>query len=194
MFSTIFSLCLKGKVRYQRTNTFGRHFHLFAFKTIYSKNYNQRYNKTYIINLEINTDIYATLDYLINFLFYFLQKNVLCQKSACHLILIKSDNILPKTDRADDFIISVGQEKDLIEEIITSCIEEPLDHMLQKWSEDLKLEHFRGNASDVIAEIEAIRTKLVSRNGIDTKEVDSNIPSTSSETVVPSNVKDYLFG
>lgn len=115
--------------------------------------------------------------------------------SVCHLILNISDYILPKTDRADDFIIRVGQEKDQIEEIITSCIEEPLGHMLQKWSEDLKqLQHISGIASDVIAEIEAIRTKLVSRNSIDTREVDSNISSTSSETVVPSNVKDYLFG
>lgn len=66
--------------------------------------------------------------------------------------------------------------------------------MLQKWSEDLKLEHFRGYASDVIAEIEAIRKKLVSHNSVNTTEVDSNIPRTSTETVVPVNVKEYLFG
>lgn len=65
--------------------------------------------------------------------------------------------------------------------------------MLQKWLGDLKLDHIRGNASDIIAEIEAIRKKLVSNNSIDTK-VDSNIPNTSTETVVPGNVKDYLFG
>lgn len=133
---------------------------------------------------------------MINFLHYVFQKNVksvLRHERACHKILIKSDNCSDKTDDADDFIISVGQNKDQIEEIITSCIEEPLQHMLQKWSEDLKLDHLRGSASDVIAEIEAIRKKLVSNNSINT-EVDPSLPNSSTKTVLPGNVKDYLFG
>lgn len=65
--------------------------------------------------------------------------------------------------------------------------------MLQKWSEDLKLDHLRGSASDVIAEIEAIRKKLVSNKSINT-EVDPSTPNTSTKTVLPDNVKDYLFG
>lgn len=88
----------------------------------------------------------------------------------------------------------VGQDKDQIEEIITSCIEEPLHHLLKKWSDEFKLEQFRGNASDVISEIDAIRKKLVSPKSIESTEVDCNIPSTSAETIVPSNVKDYLLG
>lgn len=133
---------------------------------------------------------------MINFLHYLFQKNVknvLRHEKACHKILIKSDYCCYKTDEADDFIISVGQDKDQIEEIITSCIEEPLQHMLQKWSEDLKLDHLRGSASDVIAEIEAIRKKLVSNKSINT-EVDPSTPNTSTKTVLPGNVKDYLFG
>lgn len=115
------------------------------------------------------------------------------QEKASHKIIIKSDNFCDKTDKADDLIFSIGQDKDQIEEILTSCIEEPLQHMLQKWLEDLKLDHLRRNALDIIAEIEAIRKKLVSNNSIDT-EVDFNIPSTRTETVIPGNVKDYLFG
>lgn len=115
------------------------------------------------------------------------------QEKASHKIVIKSDNFCDKTDEADNFIISVGQDKDQIEEIITSCIEEPLQHMLQKWLEDLKLDHLRRSALDINAEIEAIRKKLLSNNSIDT-EVDFNIPSTRTETVIPGNVKDYLFG
>lgn len=114
------------------------------------------------------------------------------QEKACHKILIKPDIFCDETDDADDSIISLGQDKDQIEEIITTCIEEPLHHMLQNWLEDLKLDHLRGNASDIIAEIEAIRKKF-SNNSIDT-DLDSNISSTSTETVVPGNVKDYLFG
>lgn len=115
------------------------------------------------------------------------------QGKASHKIIIKSDNFCDKTDEADNFIISVGQDKDQIEEIITSCIEEPLQHMLQKWLEDLKLDHLRRRALDINAEIEAIRKKLVSNYSKDT-EVDFNIPSTKTETVVPGNVKNYLFG
>lgn len=133
---------------------------------------------------------------MINFLHYIFQKNVksvLRHERACHKILIKSGNCYDKTDDADDSIISVGQNKYQIEEIITSCIEEPLQHMLQKWSEDLKLDHLRGSATDIIAEIEAIRKKLVSNNSINT-EVDPSLPNSSTKTVLPGNVKDYLFG
>lgn len=115
------------------------------------------------------------------------------QEKACHKILIKSDIFCDKTDEANDFIISVGQDKDQIEEIITSCIEEPLHHILQKWLEDLKIDYLRGNASGIIAEIEAIRKKLLYNNSIDT-DVDSNVLNTNTETVVPGDVKDYLFG
>lgn len=133
---------------------------------------------------------------MINFLHYLFQKNVknvLRNEKACHRILIQSYYCCDKTDEADDFIISVSQDKDQIEEIITSCIEEPLQHMLQKLSEDLKLDHLRGSASDLIAEIEAIRKKLVSNNSINT-EVDPSLPNSSTKTVLPGNVKDYLFG
>lgn len=71
------------------------------------------------------------------------------QEKASHKIVIKSDNFCDKTDEADNFIISVGQDKDQIEEIITSCIEEPLQNMLQKWLEDLKLDHLRRSALDI---------------------------------------------
>lgn len=115
------------------------------------------------------------------------------QKKACHKIFIRSDTISDKTDRDeheyDDFIFSVGQDKDQIEKIITACLEEPLHQMLQQWQKDLKRESFRENASDIIAEVEAISKELVFTNSKDT-----DVPIAGKKPIVPDNVKDYLFG
>lgn len=122
-----------------------------------------------------------------------MKKNALRQERACHKIFITSNTFCDKTDEDEDvddnFIIFVGEDKDQIEEIITSCLEEPLDKMLQKWLEDLQRECFRENASDVILEIQAIRNKLLPTNRKKTY-----VPSTCTGTIVPDNVKDYLFG
>lgn len=113
------------------------------------------------------------------------------QEKACHKIFIRSDTFCDKTNRDededDDFVISVGQEK--IEDIITYCLEEPLHQMLQKWLKDLKRESFRENASDIIAEIEAIIKMLVPINSKDT-----DVPIAGTKIIVPDNVKDYLLG
>lgn len=110
------------------------------------------------------------------------------QEWACHKIFITSDTFCDKTDEDED-IISVGQNKDQIEEIITTCLEEPLDKILQKWSEELKCVCSLENALDIIAEIEAIRKKLVLINGKDTY-----LSSTGTDRIVPGNVRDYLLG
>lgn len=121
-----------------------------------------------------------------------MKKNVLRQETACHKIFIKSDSSCDKTDEDKDedenLMISVGPDKNQIEEIITSCLEEPLHEMLQKWSEDLKRVCFTENASDVIAEIEALRNKL-----LPTISKKTDVPCTGTGTIVPDNVKDYLF-
>lgn len=116
----------------------------------------------------------------------------MCQEGVCHKIFIRSDTFCDKADRDededDDSIISVCQDKDQIQDIITSCLEEPLHEMLQKWSEDLKRVCFTENASDVIAEIEALRNKL-----LPTISKKTDVPCTGTGTIVPDNVKDYLF-
>lgn len=121
-----------------------------------------------------------------------MKKNVLRQERTCHKIFITSDTFCDKTDEDEDghdnLIINVGQDKDQIEEIITSCLEEPLHTMLQKWSEDLKRICFWENTSDIIAEIEAIRKKLVFTKGKDTDQ-----PSTGTYSIVPGNLKNYLL-
>eukprot|EP00105_Crassostrea_gigas_P039428 XP_019923576.1 PREDICTED: uncharacterized protein LOC105330336 [Crassostrea gigas] len=121
-----------------------------------------------------------------------LKENTLRQEGVCHKIFIRSDTFCDKADREedknDDSIISVGQDKDQIEEIITSCLEEPLQKMLQEWQRELKHERFRKNASDIIGEIEAISKELVLVNNKDT-----DVPIAGSKSNVPGNVKDFLF-
>lgn len=121
-----------------------------------------------------------------------MKENTLRQEGVCHKIFIRSDTFCDKADRKedkdDDSIISVGQDKDRIEEIITSCLEEPLQKMLQEWQRELKHERFRKNASDIIGEIEAISKELVLVNNKDT-----DVPIAGSKSNVPGNVKDFLF-
>lgn len=55
------------------------------------------------------------------------------RESACHLILIKS--ALDATDKEDDSILIVDHNKDNILKAITSCLEQPLCHILQELSD-----------------------------------------------------------
>lgn len=121
-----------------------------------------------------------------------MKENTLRQEGVCHKIFIRSDTFCDKADRDedkdDDSIISVGQDKEQIEEIITSCLEEPLQNMLKQWRKDLKHERFSENASDIIAEIDAISNELIPFNSKDT-----DVPISGSKRIVPDNVKDFLF-
>lgn len=147
-------------------------------------------------NLKLNTisNLFQLLNlitflYFINLPIYLLKKNALRQERASHKIFIRSNKTMEDENGDDSFFISVGKDKDEIEEIITSCLEKPLHLMLQKWLGHLKRECFRENASDVIAEIEAIRNKLLPTNRKTT-----DVPSIRTGTIVPDNMKDYLFG
>lgn len=55
------------------------------------------------------------------------------RESVCHPIFIKTD--LDATDKEDDSIIIVDQNKGEILKAITSCLEQPLCHILQELSD-----------------------------------------------------------
>lgn len=55
-----------------------------------------------------------------------------CEESAYHGIVIKS--VLDATDNKDGSIRVVDQNKENILDAITSYLEKPLSHMLQKWT------------------------------------------------------------
>lgn len=51
---------------------------------------------------------------------------MLSKESTCHKTLIKADTDFDKLEKEDDSIIIVNQSKENIQEIITTCLEEPL--------------------------------------------------------------------
>lgn len=57
---------------------------------------------------------------------------MLSKESACHGILIKSDTDCDELNGEDDHIIVVNQNKERIQEIITTCLEEQLHQILQQ--------------------------------------------------------------
>lgn len=90
-------------------------------------------------------------------------------------------------------MIIVGENKQQIMETITTCLEEPLHNLLQKWLEDLKNELFLTKpAYDVIAEIEAIHKLMVFDSCKNTDDA-SILKEPGTQFIVPNNVKEYLF-
>lgn len=122
---------------------------------------------------------------IINFLINS-KKDDLCLKHACHTILIKSGT-LSDTDRADDSVIIVGHNKEQIKDAITTCLEKPLHEMLQEWLEVFKNEPSNDTTSELIAEIEAIAKQM---EFINRKYKN---PDLNSQSIVPDDVKEYLY-
>lgn len=111
--------------------------------------------------------------------------------NACHKILIQSEKYFAKTKRADDNIITVGQNEEHIKKMITTCLETELDHMLRAWLRKLNTKGFLKQTSEMIEEIKAIRKQLIldrSKN-----MAASDLLCHDSKSIVPKNVKDYLF-
>lgn len=88
-----------------------------------------------------------------------------------------------------DNVITV--EKDEVQEALTSCLEEPLQVLLDKWSKGIKRMHQTKQTHHVISEIESIRRQMLFE---DTKEVfESEDASSASRNIVPGTIKEYLF-
>lgn len=113
-------------------------------------------------------------------------------ENARHKILIQSDVSSDKTRKADCSIAIVGQNKRQIKEIITSCLEEQLDQVLQDWLGKLKHEDLNKETSEIIDKIEAIRKHLILNTSKNTAAPDA--PCFDNKSIVPDNVKDYLLG
>lgn len=117
---------------------------------------------------------------------------MLSKESTCNRTLIKADTDCDELEKEDDSIIIVNQNKENIQEIITTCLEEPLHQMLQRWTESLKTETSTSLVSILIAEIEDIRKQMVLDNRKDTTGV-SIATCVGTKCIVPEDVKNYLF-
>lgn len=117
---------------------------------------------------------------------------MLFKESACHRILIISDTDCDELNGEDDHIIVVNQNKERIQEIITTCLEEPLHQILQQLKESLKTETPTRNVSRLIDEIEDISKQMILQKHKDTSVV-SVETSVGTKCIVPEDVKTYLF-
>lgn len=112
-------------------------------------------------------------------------------ENARHKIFIQSDVPFDTTRKTDDSIVIVGQNKRQIKGIITSCLEEQLDQVLQDWLEKLKQEGINKQTSEIIDEIQAIRKQLIldTSNNIGVPDA----PNVENKSIFPDDVKEYLF-
>lgn len=93
---------------------------------------------------------------------------------ACHSILIKP--VLDASDKKDDSIIIVNQNKDNILKAITSCLEQPLCCILQELSD------FYSECTERSNEIMALKKMMLAHN------------EHNETPTVPDNIKKYLSG
>lgn len=115
------------------------------------------------------------------------------QTSARHRIIIKSDTVCDESNETYDSIIIVSENKQTILETIITCLEEPFHKILQKWLKDLTIEKtLSESAYDITVEIEAIHKHLVFDVHENAKAV-SVLKRSGSKSIVPDNVKKYLF-
>lgn len=108
--------------------------------------------------------------------------------------MIKSDKIYDDTKEEDVNIIIIEQNKEQIKKSITSCLEEPLHRMLEKWLEYLKNYGSSRIASGSISEIEAIREQMAFDESKMAVASYSALPRICAKSIVPEDVKKYLFG
>lgn len=94
------------------------------------------------------------------------------RESVCHPIFIKTD--LDATDKEDDSIIIVDQNKGEILNTITSCLEQPLCHILQELSD------LHSESTEKMNEIMALKKMML-----------NHIEDTMTPTV-PDDIKRYL--
>lgn len=95
------------------------------------------------------------------------------RESVCHPIFIKTD--LDATDKEDDSIIIVDQNKGDILKAITSCLEQPLCHILQELSD------LHSECTEKMNEIMALKKMML-----------NHIEDTMTPTV-PIDIKRYLI-
>lgn len=125
---------------------------------------------------------------------FLLKKYDLRQEKACHKVLIKSNNFCDDTDESVYSIISVVRNRAQIQEAIAICLEEPIHRMLEKLLKDLKTAGFNKiQKSGITAEIEAIRKQMILENSKDISAAPV-LQNEETESVIPENIKAYLFG
>lgn len=116
------------------------------------------------------------------------------REKACHKILVISDPNHKETEKVEDSIFIIREDKEHILRKISICLEEQIHKILQDWSENLPLEGFDKHLPGILAEIKDIRKQMLFDDHNQHITGVSACRGAVNETVVPSNVKEYLFG
>lgn len=114
-------------------------------------------------------------------------------QGAFDKILIKSSSTYNETVEITGPLIVVDENKEDIIRAITSCLEKPIHQMLQNWSTYLKTEGLGKHTSRATAEMKAIRKQLVLDES-KRKTPAFDIPRFKCKSIVPEDIRDYLFG
>lgn len=103
------------------------------------------------------------------------------QNCASHSILVTSEPVC-ETDKGDDSITIIGQNKEEIMKTITICLEQPFRHKLEQLLKDLPNKDSSGLASKRSGEIMALLKEIRFDNNEET--VTENLPD---------DIQDYLL-
>ncbi|XP_052695128.1 uncharacterized protein LOC128173472 isoform X2 [Crassostrea angulata] len=112
---------------------------------------------------------------------------MLRREKACHKILIISDPNHKETEKIEDSIFIIREDKEDILRMISICLEEQIHYILQDWLSNMSKEDFGKHIPWIIDEIKDIRKEMF----------DESICHTTgsvNESIVPPNVIKYLFG
>lgn len=115
------------------------------------------------------------------------------EEIRCNTIFIyKSKCSDDKNDKADKSHQKVVHTKEQLLRIITTCLNKPLKEMLEGWLANLETEGSSKQTAGIKAEVEAIRKQMEFDDCAESAAV-SVSPVVSTKSVVPDDVKHYLF-
>lgn len=121
---------------------------------------------------------------------FFFRLKLLRGQGALENTRIKSASICGETDEIADSLIFIDKNKKDNIRAITSCLEKPIHQMLQNWSTYLETKELGKHTSRVIDEIKAIGKQLV----LEESKGTAAVFEMKCQSIVPGDMKDYLFG
>lgn len=108
------------------------------------------------------------------------------------MIFVNSHFSCLEKEEVDAPFIFVDLSKEQIKDAIATCLVVPLHRMLHDWFEVLKTKGPNELQSGILSEIQALRKQLAlcsSRK----RSPSSVLPSNCTKSVIPDNVKEFLF-
>lgn len=107
---------------------------------------------------------------------------------ACHKIFVNSREVSGELSAKDKDIEVIDYEHVL--EAITSCLEDPLRRMLDKWIKQIRETGSTRETAWMILEMENIQKQMTFKKP---KQIADSLSTTLGlEKIVPSDVKEYL--